>query len=226
MRNRFRHLKWVMRLLLIGAQVSAPLFLLSPAQAAELDEIRERGYLIVAVKDNLRPLGFRGETGQLEGLEIDLARQLAAELLGDPQAVEFRPVANSDRLAVVLDDTVDLAIAHISSTGPRSRLVDFSVPYYLDGTAFVTRDPAVQRLSDLSQQPIAVLNGSATIAVVRSQLPSTRLVGVDSYQAAYALLESNQVRAFASIPTIIYCLRCWQGTPFVLPCRAAYNMTI
>jgi polar amino acid transport system substrate-binding protein len=175
----------------------------SIAQAAEWSEIQERGYLIVAVKDNLSPLGYRNLTGELVGLEIDLARQLAVELLGDPAAVEFVPVANQARLPSVIQGEVDFAIAQLTATGVRSRLVDFSVPYYLDGTAIVTADRTLQQVSDLRNQSIAVLNGSTTIAVVRSLLPSAQLVGVESYQAALNLLESQQVTAFAADVSVL-----------------------
>ena len=183
--------------------------ILPAANAAELAQIKERGYVIVGVKDNLRPLGFRNGAGQLEGLEIDLARQIALEILGDagmrasryPQGVVLQPLANSDRIPALLEDKVDLVIARVTATPSRSRLVDFSTPYYLDGTTFVTR--SAQTLKDLRHQPIAVLNGSDTIAVVRSRLPQARLVGVDSYEEAQKLLEANQVTAFAADATIL-----------------------
>jgi ABC-type amino acid transport substrate-binding protein len=64
----------------------------SPVQAAELQEILKRGYLIVGVKDHLRPLAFTDGQGQLEGFEIDLAHYLAAELLGNSEAIVLKPL--------------------------------------------------------------------------------------------------------------------------------------
>lgn len=186
--------------------ISVCLFNLIPAPiavAAEWSEIQQRGYLIVAVKDNLSPLGYRNATGELVGLEIDLARRLAAELLGDPSAIEFVPVSNRARLPAVIEGEVDFAIARLTATGVRSRLVDFSAPYYLDGTALVTSDRTIQQLSHLGNQSIAVLNGSSTIAVVRSLLPTAQLVGVESYQAALSLLEGQQVTAFAADASVL-----------------------
>ncbi|MCY7283536.1 MAG: transporter substrate-binding domain-containing protein [Cyanobacteria bacterium CAN_BIN43] len=171
------------------------------ADAAGLAEIRARGYIIVGVKDNLRPLGFRNAAGQMEGLEIDLARRIAQEILGHAEAITLQPLTNSERIPALLEDKVDLVIARVSATPSRARLVDFSTPYYLDGTTFVTR--SAQTLKDLQQQPIAVLNGSDTIAVVRSRFPQARLVGVDSYEAAQKLLETNQVSAFAADATVL-----------------------
>jgi len=110
-----------------------------PVSAGTMAEIQQRGYLNMAVKDNLRPLGFRDAQGNLQGLEIDLAKQLANDLLGNTEAVKLQPVANSDRLPVVYNQEVDLAIATVTATESRSRIVSFSVPYYYDGAAIVTK---------------------------------------------------------------------------------------
>jgi polar amino acid transport system substrate-binding protein len=171
--------------------------------AAELKEIQRRGYLIVAVKDNLRPLGFRDAAGNLQGLEIDLAKRLAQEILGNSEAIKLVPVANRDRLRVVLEGQADLTIARVTATAARDRVVRFSIPYYMDGIALVTKEPNVQRLGDLTQQKIAILKGSSTIAKVRFILPKAQLVGVDSYQEGRSLLESNGAVAFAADVSVL-----------------------
>lgn len=180
-----------------------PLFAPLPAAATELREIVRRGQLIVAVKANHRPLGFTDAEGNLQGLEIDIARKLAEELLGDPNAVVFRPVTNQERLRVLLSGEVDLAIANLAATRSRARIVNFSRYYYLDGTGLVTKDASVQRLADVASSKIAVLKGSSAIAHLRYELPDATLVGVDSYRQAYSLLETEEVRAFAADRSIL-----------------------
>ncbi|MDB9348321.1 transporter substrate-binding domain-containing protein [Nodularia spumigena] len=173
------------------------------ASAAEMPEIQRRGYLTIAVKDNLRPLGFRDVEGNLQGLEIELAKRLALDLLGKADAVRFQPVANRDRLSVVLNNKVDLAIARVTATESRARLVSFSVPYYFDGTLIVTKDASVIQLSDLANRKIAVINNSSTIAQVRYYVPKAELVGVDSYQEGRSLTENNTVVAFAADASVL-----------------------
>jgi polar amino acid transport system substrate-binding protein len=183
--------------------VAAPLIAPAPAPAAELKQIHKRGRLIVAVKDNVRPLGFTDATGKLQGLEIDIARRLAEELLGRPDAVELRPVANQDRLSVLLDGKVDITIARVTATESRSRLVDFSIPYYMDGTGFVTKDASVRRLEEVGNQTIATLNNSDTIANVKYFLPNAKLVGADSYEAGRTLIETGAAGAFAADASVL-----------------------
>ncbi|WP_341527822.1 transporter substrate-binding domain-containing protein [Nostoc sp. UHCC 0302] len=173
------------------------------ASAAQLSEIQQRGYLNIAVKDNLRPLGFRDASGNLQGLEIDLAQRLAADLLGKANTVKFKPVMNRDRLSVVLDKKVDLAIARVTATESRARLVSFSVPYYFDSTVLVTKDASIQELRDLGKRKIAVLKNSSTIAQVRYYVPNAELIGVNSYEEAREQIESNAAVAFAADASVL-----------------------
>ncbi|PSN18005.1 ABC transporter substrate-binding protein [filamentous cyanobacterium CCP5] len=186
--------------------LGGPLTAASPVFAAELAEIQARGYLIVAVKDNWRPLGFRNQAGELVGLEIDIARRLAEVIFDDPNALELVPVANSERLTAVLTDEVDIAVAGVTLTPDRMRVVHFSVPYYLDGIGLISRDRRLTGLNDLDQLDqgaIAVLNDSAAVSRLNFLLPQAPLIGVDSYQEAKALLDQGTARAFAGDLTVL-----------------------
>jgi polar amino acid transport system substrate-binding protein len=171
--------------------------------AAELTEIQRRGKIVVAVKDNTPPLGYLNEQGKLTGLEIDIARRLAKDILGNENAVVLQPVTNQNRLKLVLNNQVDIAIARVSDTASRRRIVDLSSYYYLDGTGMITQDVTVANSEGLSKSKIAVLYGSTTIAIVRDRLPNAQLIGVNSYQEALNLLESKQVQAFAGDITVL-----------------------
>lgn len=173
------------------------------ASAATMPEIQERGYLTVAVKDNLRPLGFKDNQGNLQGLEIDLARRLASDLLGKPDAVKLQPVANTDRLSAVFEHKVDLAIANITATASRSRIVSFSVPYYYDGAAIVTKDTSIKKMQDLGKGKIAVLKQSSTISYIKFFIPNAELIGVESYAQAREQIERGKANAFAGDISIL-----------------------
>ena len=78
----------------------------SPTQKAGretlLDQIKTRGYLIVAVREDVPGFGYRDlQSGNLQGLEIDLARAIAQEIFGDPSKVVFRAARTHERLPLV-----------------------------------------------------------------------------------------------------------------------------
>ncbi len=163
--------------------------------AAPLNEIIQRGRLIVAVKDNLAPLGYRDANGTLQGFEIAIAKRLAKDLLGSEQAVVLQPVPNTARLTAVTSGVVDLAIADLTLTENRMRLASFSEPYYRNGTGILTQNPKWNTLQTLYRQTVAVLQPSITLPYLKSALPKARLVGVSSYAAGQKLLETAQVQA-------------------------------
>jgi polar amino acid transport system substrate-binding protein len=189
-----------LRFSIVFTLLTSILILSSSSLAAELAEIKRRGKLIVAVKDNLRPLGFKDERGNLQGLEIDIARRLAQELLGSADAIILQPVSNQERLESVLQGKVDLAIAKVTATYSRYRLVDFSRFYYVDGISLIAKK---RQFNHLDSSKIAVLNNSTTVSALARAFPQAKLVGVDSYREAFNFLEEDRVDAFAGDRSIL-----------------------
>jgi polar amino acid transport system substrate-binding protein len=198
---RLRKRQFIVSLLMSWAGLSMFCPLLS--QAGTLAEIRQRQVLIVAVKDNQRPLGFRDARGQLQGFEIEIAHRLAQALLNDRAKVRLIPIQNSDRLAAVVKGRVDLVIAGVTMTTARSRVVAFSQPYYYSGTGIITRDVTVQTLQNLSHASIAVLKESSSIAPLQYALPQANLIPTESYQAGKILLETGKSRAFGGDRSVL-----------------------
>jgi polar amino acid transport system substrate-binding protein len=172
--------------------------LAAPVSAETLKGIRQRGRMIVAVKDNTRPLGFKDREGRLQGLEIDIAQRLAAEILGQADRVDLVPVNNKDRLQVLFDRRVDVTIARLGVNRARSRVVEFSKPYYVDGTGVLTNRDQVKKLKDLVGQPVAVIQSSSSLYPVAEQVPGAKLVPVGSYEVAKRLLDEGKVVAFVA----------------------------
>jgi beta-glucosidase/6-phospho-beta-glucosidase/beta-galactosidase/ABC-type amino acid transport substrate-binding protein len=72
------------------------------APGTTLRRIQDRDYLIAAVKQDVPGLGYKNPiTGELSGLEIDLARTIAEQILGDPTKVRFRPAATQERIPLL-----------------------------------------------------------------------------------------------------------------------------
>ena len=171
--------------------------------SASLEQIRERGKLIVAIKDNTRPLSFLNHRNQLQGLEIDLAKQLAKDILGNADSIIFKVADNQERLQKLTDGEVDIVIARMTINSFRSRLVNFSPYYYLDSTGIITKNNQIENLPDLFNIRIAVLNYSDTISIIRSSFPKVTLIGVNSYQEALGLIENKQADAFAADNSVL-----------------------
>ena len=148
-------------------------------------KVQERQYLLVGVKDNTPPLGWRDTQGNLQGLEIDIARELAQELLGDRNAVQFVVLSNRERISAL--PRLDMVIAQMTVTANRQRLMDFSLPYYTDSTVVIAR----RGLSSKDLRGILVLKGSTAITVVQNHFPQVPTIGIDSYRQGVVALRQN-----------------------------------
>jgi len=130
----------------------------------EIQEIIERGVLRVGVKEDIPGFGFfNPETDQYEGLEIDLARLLAEDILNDRDAVEFTPVTADTRGDLLDAKQIDLVIATFTIREERKEFWNFSQYYFVDAVGLmVNNDSGLEGLSDFDGKTVAVTAGSIT----------------------------------------------------------------
>ena len=99
--------------------------------ADTLSAIRARGDLIVGVKNDYRPYGFVDPSGQIVGLEVDLAREVAQRI---GVGLELVPVIASNRMEFLRQGRIDMILATMSDTADRRRVIGMIEPnYYADG---------------------------------------------------------------------------------------------
>ncbi|HMT50787.1 MAG TPA: transporter substrate-binding domain-containing protein, partial [Dietzia sp.] len=72
---------------------------------ARVPRIKQRGRLIVGLDQGSNLFSFRDPaTGQLTGFDVDLAREIAADIFGDPRQVEFRSLTSANRIEALEND--------------------------------------------------------------------------------------------------------------------------
>jgi polar amino acid transport system substrate-binding protein len=115
--------------LLVGILLAVCLFALEGrrANADDLAAIKQRGTLIVGVKVDYPPFGFRSPSGEIEGIEPALAADVAKSL---GVRLELVPVIASNRIELLQHGKIDLVIATMNSTMERRSAVDIVRPYY------------------------------------------------------------------------------------------------
>lgn len=107
---------------------------LRPSASASGDgvaRIIERGHLIAGIDQNSYRWGYRNPlTGTLEGFDIDLARAIAGEILGDEEKVVFRSIPTSERIPALQDKRVDIVVRTMTINCERIEEVAFSTEYF------------------------------------------------------------------------------------------------
>ena len=133
------------------------------------ETIKERGVLRVGVKDSLIGMGYLNpETGEYEGLEIDIAREIAKELGVD---IEFLVVTPTTRLQMIDSGDIDISLSNFTITEERKMSYHFSAPYYTDAVGvMVLKNSGISSLEDLDGKTIGVTMSSTSAQSLKEYL--------------------------------------------------------
>ncbi|NET33034.1 MAG: phosphate ABC transporter substrate-binding protein PstS family protein [Cyanothece sp. SIO1E1] len=133
-----------------------------PADLDLLENVKTRDNLIVGVRTGYPPFSFVDDSGSIVGLEIDIARYIAKELLGAEDKVQFVPIlSQSQRLEALKQGKVDLVIAAISDTQALQADIDLSENYYAAGVGLLTRkDDQISTWNRLKEKTICGVRGA------------------------------------------------------------------
>ena len=132
-----------MKKIIAGLAASAIALSATSATAAQCtndvwNKVMERGKIVLGVKADYKPWGFRGSDGSLQGMEIDMAQDVA-----DAMGVELELVAvqSSNRMQFLEQGKIDLMIATMSDRKDRREIVGIVGPnYYTSGTNLLAPD--------------------------------------------------------------------------------------
>jgi len=185
----------------IGAGVGS---VLTPEQAyaqaqptSLLRTVLDRKKLIVGTGSTNAPWHFEDEKGQLTGMDIAMARILAAGLFDDPTKVEFVKQDPAARIPNITTGKVDIVIQFMTVTAQRAQLVAFSRPYYLEGVALLTSTKG--KLKTYKQLTAAgkaarasVLQNAFADKMVKAALPQATVMQLDTQANAIQALDSGR----------------------------------
>jgi general L-amino acid transport system substrate-binding protein len=130
-----------------------------------LQEVQDRGTLRCGVNDAVPGFGFTGEGGEPQGFDIDFCKVVAAAVLGDAEAVEFRPLTAEQRFTALQSGEIDVLIRNTTYTASRDGTEGarfLHTTFYDSQGMMVPADSGVQSLEDLAGETICVLAGTTT----------------------------------------------------------------
>ena len=196
-------------LVALGCQTPAPTLPNTSGGVAEdpLNEIIGRGALRVGLSGDQPPFSMRGRDGELMGLDVDLAEALAHAM---GLEVEFIRLPFAELLPTLEAARVDVVISALTITPERNARVPFAGPYYVSGTAVLTKSDALAHVNsvatlDRKELRYAAVAGTTNEAFARDHLPAATLISTRDFDAAVALVLNDEVDALlADFPLCRY----------------------
>ena len=124
--------------------------------------------IVIGLDDNFPPMGFRDESGNLVGFDIDLAQE-ASKRLGVP--VEFKPIDWDSKEAALKSKQVDLLWNGLTITDERAQQIAFSKPYMHNQQLLVVRtDSPITNREGLAGKILGTQEGSSSINALEKNM--------------------------------------------------------
>jgi general L-amino acid transport system substrate-binding protein len=130
-----------------------------------LGAVQSRGTLNCGVNEAVPGFGFVTEGGEFQGFDIDYCRVVAAAVLGDADAVEYKPLTAEQRFTALQSGEIDVLIRNTTRTASRdgSEGATFLTTTFYDGQGMMVRaDSDYQELEDSTSSRSSRRVGSST----------------------------------------------------------------
>jgi polar amino acid transport system substrate-binding protein len=175
-----------------------------PAGTA-MARIYAEGNLVVGVDENTEGFAARNtHTGEIEGFEIDLVREIARAIFGDPSRIVVRTVVTSQKNQVVRDGLVDLTASADTMTCARRQVVAFSSEYYTAHHELLVRNDAkIHGRADLAGLNVCVTKGSTSVVLLQEIAPKAHPYPVTTRTDCLVALQQARADAYLGHDTFI-----------------------
>ena len=184
-----------MRKLIAGLAASAFALTAAAATAEQCTndvwkKVMERGKIVVGVKADYKPWGFRNDTGALVGMEIDMAQDVA-DAMG--VTLELEAVQSSNRMQFLEQGKIDLMIATMSDRADRREIVGIVGPnYYTSGTNVMSpKALALKNWEDLRGKPVCGKQGAFYNQIVEERYGAQIVAFTGNAEAKQALRDKK-----------------------------------
>jgi polar amino acid transport system substrate-binding protein len=171
-----------------------------------LTRVLESGILRVGMSGNQPPFNVTTRSGEIIGMEADLANALA-ETMGVRAEFVQRPFG--ELLGALEAGEVDIVMSQMTMTPERNTRVAFAGPYFITGKAILTKSAtlaAAEESEDIDQAGITLtaLAGSSSEKFVREGVPSARLIATPDYDEAVQMVIDGTADAMvADLPICV-----------------------
>lgn len=185
------------------------IFLIPSVQAADLQTIKNNGYIRVGISGSKPPFGIMIENGDSVGFEAEIAKEISKDLFGNTENIEdkifFEPVESVNRIPFLQEDKVDLVLANFTNTPARAKLVDFAKPYIKTQLGIVSpRNAEITDLSQLNGKTLAVVQGTTAEHYFDKHMPEVKLLRFAKNGEAFQKFREGKADALTQDNTLLF----------------------
>ncbi|MEU8900580.1 glutamate ABC transporter substrate-binding protein [Nocardia sp. NPDC048505] len=173
---------------------------------SSMAQIAANGRVRVGVAQDGYLFGFRNpRTGVLEGFDIDIAREIARDLLGDPSKVDLVPLSSAERIPALRGGRVDLVVNTFSTTCERNKEIDFSAVYYVsEQKILVVSSSGIRSAADLAGKRACSVTGTTSLEPLFALPKPPTVIGMQTWTDCLVALQQGAADAISTDAPILH----------------------
>lgn len=179
----------------------------SDSDKSTLEAIKDRDEFVVGVKYDTKLFGLQDpDTKEIEGFDIDIAKVIAKEILGDEDKIKLTEVTSKTRIPMLNNGDIDAIIATMTISEERKKEVDFSDVYFEAGQSLLVEQGSdITSVKDFKKDhKVIAVKGSTSAQNIREHAPDTSVQEYENYQEAFMALKAGQGDVLTTDNSILY----------------------
>jgi polar amino acid transport system substrate-binding protein len=184
---------------LAGVLSAAALLVSGPARAEDtsLQSVLAKKSIALGIPTDFAPYGFMGPDMTPQGVDVDVARLIAAKL---GVKAELVPVSTPNRIPYLQTRKIDLIVSALGKSPDREKVIDFSIAYApFFQAVFGPKSLSIKSFADLGGKTLAVTRGTIQDDVLQQVAPPTlKIQRFEDDNSTVAAFISGQTQLLAT----------------------------
>ncbi|POY45658.1 cysteine ABC transporter substrate-binding protein [Avibacterium paragallinarum] len=170
-----------------------------------IEALQKNGTVRIGVFSDKPPFSYVDNQGKSQGFDVEIAKAIGKDLLGDENKVQYVLVEAANRVEYLQSNKVDIILANFTVTPARQEVVDFAKPYMQVALGVVSKDGAV--ITDVKQlegKTLLVNKGTTADAYFSRNYPNIKLLKFEQNTETFEALRDGRGDALAHDNTLLF----------------------
>lgn len=173
-------------------------------KASAIERIKQADKIRIGVFSDKPPFGYVDKDGKNQGFDVEIAKALTKDLLGDENKVEFVLVEAANRAEYLLSNKVDITLANFTVTPARQEVVDFAKPYMKVALGVVSKDGVITDVKQLEGKTLLVNKGTTADAYFTKNFPNINKLKFEQNTETFEALRDGRGDALAHDNALLF----------------------
>lgn len=170
-----------------------------------IEQLKQAGKVRIGVFSDKPPFGYVDAQGKSQGFDVEIAKAITKDLLGDENKAEFVLVEAANRAEYLVSNKVDIILANFTVTPARKEVVDFANPYMKVALGVVSKDGSV--ITDIEQlkgKTLLLNKGTTADAYFTKNYPDIKTLKFEQNTETFEALRDGRGDALAHDNTLLF----------------------